>query len=82
MRKSRFAVSAVGVFLVAFLAVGQAQNQNTITTLAGGGPNNLSAISSSLGTPWAVVQDSNGNTYISDNLSNRVFEVDGSGNLT
>jgi trimeric autotransporter adhesin len=82
MRKSRFAVSAVGVFLVAFLAVGQAQNQNTITTVAGGGPNNLSAISSSLGTPWAVVQDSNGNTYISDNLSNRVFKVDGSGNLT
>ena len=29
-----------------------------------------------------MVQDASGNTYISDNLSNRVFKVDGSGNLT
>ena len=79
MRKSLLAISAVGVFLVAFLAVVEAQ---TISTLAGGGPNNLSATSSGIGTPWAVVQDSTGNTYISDNLSNRIFKVDSHGNLT
>ena len=80
MRKRSFILSAVGVSVIAFLAVSQAQN--TITTLAGGGPNGLSSKSSALGTPWAVVQDAVGNTYISDNLSNRVFKVDGSGNLT
>jgi hypothetical protein len=79
MRKSPSTISAVGVFLIAFLAVVQAQN---ITTLAGGGPTGLSAKTSALGTPWAVVQDSTGNTYISDNLSNRVFKVDASGTLT
>jgi sugar lactone lactonase YvrE len=79
MRKSLFTVSAVGVLLVTFLAVVQAQ---TISTLAGGGPNNLSATVSGIGTPWAVVQDSTGNTYISDNLSNRIFKVDGTGKLT
>jgi hypothetical protein len=79
MRKSPFTISAVGVFLVAFLTMVQAQN---ITTLAGGGPNNLSSNISTLGTPWAVVQDAKGNTYISDNLSNRVFKVNGSGILT
>jgi streptogramin lyase/glucan-binding YG repeat protein len=79
MRKSPFTFSAVGVFLVAFLAVAQAQN---ITTLAGGGPNNLPAASSAIGTPWAVVQDGRSNTFISDNLSNRVFQVNKNGTLT
>ena len=58
--------------------MGKAQN---ITTLAGGGPNNLPARSASICVPWAVVQRGT-TTYISDNLSNRVFKVDGSGNLT
>jgi len=80
MRKSAFTISTVGVFLVAFLAVAQAQN--TITTLAGGGPNNLPALFSSIGAPWALVQDGNGNTYISDNLSNRIFKVAANGTLT
>jgi len=79
MRKSPFTISAVGVSLVALLTIVQAQN---ISTLAGGGPNNLSSNISTLGTPWAVVQDAKGNTYISDNLSNRVFKVNGSGILT
>jgi len=79
MRKNAFTISAVGVFLIAFLALAQAQ---TITTLAGGGPNDLPVTASSLGTPWSVVQDGKGNTYISDNLSNRIFKVDASGTLT
>src|ERR1700683_3399855 len=79
MRKSSSIISAVGVFLVAFLAMVQAQN---INTLAGGGPNNLPVTSSSLGTPWSVVQDSKGNTYIADTLSNRIFKVNASGTLT
>jgi hypothetical protein len=79
MRKNAFAVSAVGVFLVAFLAVAQAQ---TITTLAGGGPNDLPVTFSSLGTPWSLAQDGKGNTYIADTLSNRIFKVAANGTLT
>jgi sugar lactone lactonase YvrE len=79
MRKNAFTVSAVGVFLIAFLAMAQAQN--IINTLAGGGPNNLPALSSSIGAPWAVAQHA-GNTYISDNLSNRIFQVNSQGVLT
>jgi len=54
----------------------------TISTLAGGGPNNLAATASTLGFPGAIARDSSGNTYISDTLSNRIFKVDTSGNLT
>jgi hypothetical protein len=79
MRKSGFTISAVGVFLIAFLALAQAQN---ISTLAGGGPNDVPVTASSLGAPWALVQDGKGNTYISDNLSNRIFKVNASGTLT
>lgn len=50
-----------------------AQNINTI---AGGGPNNLPATSSAIGTPWKVVQQGSGNVFfISDPFTNRVFEV-------
>ncbi len=54
----------------------------TISTLAGGGPNNLAATTATLASPWAAVRDANGNTYISDTASNRIFKVDGTGELT
>ncbi|MGH9498307.1 MAG: choice-of-anchor D domain-containing protein [Terriglobales bacterium] len=79
MRKLLFAISAIGVFLVWFLALAEAQN---ITTLAGGGPTGIASTMAGLGTPWGVVQDAHGNTYISDNLSNRVFKVDANGTVT
>ena len=46
-----------------------------MTTVAGGGPNNLSAALSSIGYAVSVTQDALGNTYISDGYSNRVYEV-------
>ncbi len=49
-----------------------------INTIAGGGPNDLPATSSSF-TPLGVARDKSGNTYIAG-ISN-VFEVDASGNL-
>ncbi|HLW88652.1 MAG TPA: choice-of-anchor D domain-containing protein [Terriglobales bacterium] len=79
MSKNAFTVSVVGVFLITFLAMAPAQN--IINTLAGGGPNNLPALSASIGAPWAVAQHG-GVTYISDNLSNRIFQVDSKGVLT
>ena len=72
-------LSCLGVVVAFFLAASQAQN---ISTIAGGGPNNLSATSSSIGYPWSVAVDSAGNTYISDNYSSRIFKVDTSTTLT
>ena len=63
----------LSVVIAFFLTASQGQ---TISTIAGGGPNNLAASSSSIGYPWAVAVDSAGNTYISDNYSNRIFKVD------
>lgn len=80
MRKTRLVVVGIGMVVLCLLAA--AYGQNSITTVAGGGPNNLPATKSSAGAPWGVVQDANGNTYFSDNLTNRVFKVDGSGTLT
>jgi len=80
MRKGLFQLSRyIGAVTVCLTMALHAQN---ISTIAGGGPNSLPATSSSIGFPWAVAVDSAGNTYISDTLSNRVFKVDGSGNLT
>jgi hypothetical protein len=55
--------------------------QYAISTLAGGGPNNLTALNSSIGYPGSIAFDSSGNTYIADSFSSRVFEIDSSGNL-
>ena len=68
----------VCVVLMLVVSVAGAQN---ITTVAGGGPNNLPATASAIGTPWKIVQG-NGNTFISDPFSNRVFMVNGKNNLT
>jgi Bacterial Ig-like domain (group 3)/NHL repeat len=72
-RRSFHRLPCLAVVVAFFLAASQAQ---TISTIAGGGPNNLPASSSSIGYPWAVAVDSAGNTYISDNYSNRIFKVD------
>jgi trimeric autotransporter adhesin len=57
------------------LLVSTAGAQN-INTIAGGGPNNLPATSSAIGTPWKVVQQGSSNVFfISDPFTNRVFEV-------
>jgi len=56
--------------------------QNTVQTIAGGGPNNLPALKSSLGSPAAVALDSAGNMYIGDLYSERVLKISAAGNVT
>ena len=82
MRNNLFSVWAVSVLICGFLAASAAAQ--TISTVAGGGPpNGLAATTVPIGLPWSVIRDSAGNTYISDNLSNRIFEVDiANGNLS
>jgi trimeric autotransporter adhesin len=59
-----------------------AHAQNNIVTVAGGGPNNVPALSSSVGVPVGVAQDSNLNLYIADPHGNRVYKIDTTGLLT
>jgi len=56
--------------------------QYTITTVAGGGPNGLAALSSSIGYPASVVIDGSGNTYIADSWSSRILKVSSAGTVT
>jgi sugar lactone lactonase YvrE len=56
--------------------------QYAISTVAGGGPNNLAAHSASIGYPGSIAFDAAGNTYIADSYSSRIFKVDMSGTLT
>ena len=56
----------------------------SISTIVGGGPNNLPALQSSIGFAGSVVLDGTGvaNTYISDSYSSQIFKVSTSGTLT
>lgn len=74
----RSLLAALVLILLSSLSVAQ-----TITTIAGGGPpNGITATTAPIGLPWAVVQDSSGNSYISDNFSNRIFKVDTTGKFS
>lgn len=54
--------------------------QNTITTVAGGRPNNVPANGASIGSPISAVRDSRGTTYIAE--SNLIYKVDSNGTIS
>ena len=56
--------------------------QYAISTVAGGGPNNLSALNASIGSPVSIAFDTLGNTYIANATANRILKVDTTGNVT
>ncbi len=56
--------------------------QYAISTVAGGGPNNLTALNASIGYPGGVALDAAGNVYIADSQSSHIFKVDTTNNLT
>jgi len=60
-------------------AAGRAQS---IETVAGGGPNHVPALDANLDRPASVAMDRDGNLFIAPANQNRVFEVDGAGQLT
>jgi hypothetical protein len=82
MRQMRSTISALVLFLLVLIVSVPARAQHTITTVAGGGPNNLPALSSNIGSPSDVARDGAGNLYIADGFSSRIFKVDPGGNLT
>ena len=70
---------------VLFLTLGLARSasaQDIITTVAGGGPNNVPAVSANIDNPVGVAFDAAGNLFISVLGNNRIFKVDTSGQLT
>lgn len=75
----------VKIVLVGAIALGApylAPGQYSITSIAGGGPTNLPALSASIGYAGSVARDSAGNSYIADSYSSHIFKVDTTGNLT
>jgi hypothetical protein len=82
MRSLKIFAPVAIVLAVTLTAPQLSRGQYSITTVAGGGPNNLNALQTGIGNPISVVQDSLGNTYISDAWSSQVFKVDTSGILT
>jgi sugar lactone lactonase YvrE len=76
MPKTKLLSSVAALALLSFSA-----NAQTITTVAGGGPNNVPASGVALQTVGGVAVDSSGNFYIADASLNRVFKVS-SGTLT
>jgi sugar lactone lactonase YvrE len=83
-------LSLYGPFLIvlaffAFLLVCLGANTDyepIINTVAGGGPNNVPALSANIARPVAVAMDSTGNFYIASSSQDSVFKVDISGQLT
>jgi hypothetical protein len=68
--------------VIVLLTPGILQAQYAISTIAGGGPNNLAELNAAIGYAGSVVLDAAGNTYIADSYSNHIFKVDTTGNLT
>jgi trimeric autotransporter adhesin len=74
-------LAAVAIFVIGLTAP-PVWAQNTVQTIAGGGPNNLPVLKSSLGSPVAINIDAAGNVYVADLYSERIFKVDTTGNVT
>jgi len=74
-------VLLTGLLVLGIIPVA-AHAQNNIVTVAGGGPNNVPATSSSVGLPVGVAQDAALNLYIADSHGNVVYKVATTGQLT
>ena len=76
-------IASVSILLGAALCAPEhSLGQYVISTIAGGGPNNLPPLQSSIGQAESVVLDASGNLYISDSYSSQVFKVSATGILT
>ena len=81
MRKYTLRFAAAAILLLGLIAP-TVSAQNTVQTIAGGGPNNLPALKSSLGNPIGIALDGEGNVYVADLYASRVLRVDTTGNVT
>ena len=71
------------LFAVLMFALGATRREEAvIITVAGGGPNDVPALSVSLNRPHSVAVDNAGNLYIAAEGQHRIFRLDASGQLT
>ena len=56
--------------------------QYAISTVAGGGPNGVTALKASIGYPGSIAFDAAGNAYIADSYSSQIVKADTAGTLT
>jgi hypothetical protein len=82
MRSHRLLTLVSVAFVLVLFAPQVLLAQYAISTVAGGGPNNLAALNSSIGYPGSIAFDAAGNTYIADSYSSYIFEVSTAGTLT
>jgi sugar lactone lactonase YvrE len=74
--KGNISMPAVcAAILFALFSSSASFGQYTISTVAGGGPNGLAALSSSIGYPGSIAFDSSGNAYIADASSSLILKV-------
>jgi trimeric autotransporter adhesin len=81
MWKHKVRLTVIAILLSGLIAP-EVWAQNTVETIAGGGPNNLPALKSSMGYPTSVAVDGSGNVYVANPNYERVFKVDTTGNVT
>lgn len=81
MHKHKIRFPALATLLLGVIARALCA-QNTVTTIAGGGPNNLPALKSSMDSPATVALDRAGNVYVAAFNLGRIFKVATNGNVT
>src|SRR5579862_5175699 len=83
MRSSKRISSFLVAAALALCAAQSSFAQYSISSIAGGGPNNLAAVKASIGFPQAVALDNAGNAYIANAyLPSQIFKVSTTGTLT
>lgn len=76
-------VKYVVLFLLAVSALGLKVNaQDVITTVVGGGPDNIPAVNANLYNPYEVAVDTAGSVYVAAASQNRIFKISSTGVIT
>ena len=82
MRRTYFSVFSCITMLFSLMPAARAQQQHTITTVAGGIPNHVPATQAAISNPAKVAKDSAGNLYTADDSRSVVYKIDLFGQLT
>jgi len=82
MRPPRSFAPIAVIFAIACCVPYTAVAQYSISTIAGGGPNTLPALQSSVGYSESIAFDSAGNSYIADSYGSQILKVSTAGTVT
>ncbi len=82
MRPLRLFVRIFIAALAVLSATGNLRAQYSISTVAGGGPNNLNALEASIGYPESIAFDAAGNAYVAESFAHQVLKISTAGMVT